>query len=429
MDSRKERSKRLTITLGLLAAIITLIAAILSLKWPCCRQYEIKGTVVEESTEKPPVPNVNIEVLSGSFKPASNTTDAKGHFTIAVTSDRDKVEVRFSADGYTPKTYTLDASSSTVKDEIIPIKKRSISATVIENSKDGSPVANARIEILSESKTVPVQIMTDKNGFFEIPAPSKESQVKVRISADGYYTIQELPLSIATPKSVIPIQKKRPIPPPEPDGEKKIPYVGYDPNGKSADLMFHNIGTAGEKHSWEYGSTTTVTTSDKKITPASDFLKTYFKGKSHQGKLERAVQIFALGVASCEGEVKPEEERARLRAIAIRTAIQEEMDIKGKNDVQLVLLGQYQGQGKDCDPSSKNTAHQRSIVVITVEASEDGADVKAVIKDAFVNAYKDEDFKKNLRQYLSSKEYSPIGHLELTRYSCFEVGKDAHCTN
>jgi hypothetical protein len=118
MDSRKERSKRLTITLGLLAAIITLIAAILSLKWPCCRQYEIKGTVVEESTEKPPVPNVNIEVLSGSFKPASNTTDAKGHFTIAVTSDRDKVEVRFSADGYTPKTYTLDASSSTVKDEI-----------------------------------------------------------------------------------------------------------------------------------------------------------------------------------------------------------------------------------------------------------------------------------------------------------------------
>jgi hypothetical protein len=293
------------------------------------------------------------------------------------------------------------------------------------------PIKEATIRTTISSDNIQ-PVKSDSNGAFQIDIPNNDLSnggIQITIEAQGYDT-RILRVSPQRQNEKIYLIPRISFPPPEENPPiVSIPRIGYDNDGKRIKLVFHSlIGSSGGTMTWQFGSKTTLDNFAGTSQKVRDFLQEKFKEPLVKKSVRGSYQLFVLGVASCEGDARQEEERARERGKLLEEQSEAIFGVK----TQILLLGKY----KNCPDgrvSEQQTRNQRSIVIISVRDRDPGMtddSFKEAIANAFESAYRDEAFKADLKAYLSnSNASSPLGTVDIGKYTCFETGKDPKCPN
>ena len=130
--------------------------------------------------------------------------------------------------------------------------------------------------------------------------------------------------------------------------------------------------------SWARKSSTVVTQGDAEI-PEQETADRVFTPELREG-LQRSTQVIAVGLASQEGQVEEETERARQRAATaagwLSAAVPTEKGIWTLN------LGQFKGTCKAAVEGATGTSWQRPLIIVGIREQEDGVNLIEAFADA-----------------------------------------------
>ncbi len=286
--------------------------------------------------------------------------------------------------------------------------EKEISFRILDgDTKERKSVQNASVTLESNGKKGQT-FLTKIDGRVTFRVKLSDICSKVVVGHEAYKekTIESLPLIpncydlISTP--VILITKKKVIPDPP-------PIIEEDDKQQKATFNFESLLT---QYTWEFKKTDTLSNG---VTGGILAETKIIQELSHpvlSEDIKNSQSIIAVGLASCEGELKTENRRAALRAKVIKSALQK-LDSKPRGENIYVLeLGQY----KDSDCQSTNTELQRRLLIIRVTRKDEGIDLEQALKKV-VN--RDEIKKWLLAYLLGNKNPSPLKgkNMDASNYS------------
>ncbi|MFN0218952.1 MAG: hypothetical protein ACKVP4_09085 [Hyphomicrobium sp.] len=141
---------------------------------------------------------------------------------------------------------------------------------------------------------------------------------------------------------------------------------GADRNGRAAKF---DVVVLTKMYGWVRGSTTELERGETRLSP-DDISREVFTQQLREG-LGSARELIAVGLASQEGEVERETQRAGLRAARIAEWVREAV---GRSiPIWTLNLGRYVEVCADCE--TEDTSWQRPFIVVAVRVADPGTDI------------------------------------------------------
>jgi eukaryotic-like serine/threonine-protein kinase len=155
------------------------------------------------------------------------------------------------------------------------------------------------------------------------------------------------------------------------------PYLRVgDSQGRIAKF---NMAIISDSFEWDSSSDSQVMPKGEidpeKITKVEDLAKQIQQKGDLAKVMENPNQILAIGTASCEGTTKNEEDRAKLRAIAIKDKIVK--PLFRVEAYRTLNLGQFKKD--NCLNTPQGTAFQRSLIIVGMQRESEGVEVKEAL--------------------------------------------------
>jgi hypothetical protein len=154
-----------------------------------------------------------------------------------------------------------------------------------------------------------------------------------------------------------------------------FPIDGKDDGGRKAAF---DVAVLPKDLSWAHKSATQLSQGGD-IIPETDLIGRVFTPELRDG-LGQSSQVIAVGLASQEGQVQEETERAGNRARTAATWLSNAM--KPETNIWLLNLGQFKKGGCPAQTETNDTSWQRPVILVGVRAQDDGVD----LAQAFANA-------------------------------------------
>lgn len=129
--------------------------------------------------------------------------------------------------------------------------------------------------------------------------------------------------------------------------------------------------------SWARGSASILTQADAEI-PEPETADRVFTPELRSG-LDRSAQVIAVGVASQEGQLEEESERARQRASTAAGWLAKA--VPTEKGIWTLNLGQFKGTCKAADGVT-GTGWQRPLIIVGIREQEDGVNLTEAFADA-----------------------------------------------
>jgi hypothetical protein len=130
--------------------------------------------------------------------------------------------------------------------------------------------------------------------------------------------------------------------------------------------------------SWARKSSTTVTQGDAEI-PEQETVDRVFSPELRAG-LAQSTQVMAVGLASQEGQVEEETERARQRAATAAGWLA--AAVPAEKGVWTLNLGQFKGTCKAQVEGATGTSWQRPLIIVGIREQEEGVNLIEAFGDA-----------------------------------------------
>lgn len=172
-----------------------------------------------------------------------------------------------------------------------------------------------------------------------------------------------------------------------------FPIEGVDRAGRTAEF---DVVVLTKDYGWVHGSTTELERGDRRLT--QDDIERYVLAPQLREGLGRARGIIAVGLASQEGEIEREAQRAGLRANRIAEWVKGV--VNDETPMWTLNLGRYLDVCAECEDA--DTSWQRPFIVIAIRRT-----------DAYTN------IAEALNSALSNKENLPSP----SRYSSFALAQ------
>lgn len=195
---------------------------------------------------------------------------------------------------------------------------------------------------------------------------------------------------------------------------------GKDQKGKEAIFDFYTLFGVNDDYVWKYGSWDWIEDiSTKQPIRVDRFFNEKFSQQGIRERITKALDVISVGVASCEGANKREEDRAFNRAKSIRKFVKF-IATTTRGETSLLILGQYKD---DICPqkSPDETRDQRSIIIIGVVLKDPDINLQEAVRSAMTNLASHKNLKQDLERYIKNPSRSPLGTLDPSRYSRFEI--------
>ncbi|MGQ0456875.1 MAG: hypothetical protein ACT4OU_07420 [Hyphomicrobium sp.] len=145
-----------------------------------------------------------------------------------------------------------------------------------------------------------------------------------------------------------------------------FPIEGADRNGRAAQF---DVVVLRKDYGWVRGSTTELERGETRLS-ADDIAREVFTRELREG-LSSARDLIAVGLASQEGEVERETQRAGLRAARIAEWTREAVGTSVP--LWTLNLGRYVEVCDDCE--TDDTSWQRPFIVVAVRTADPGCDI------------------------------------------------------
>jgi len=155
-----------------------------------------------------------------------------------------------------------------------------------------------------------------------------------------------------------------------------FPIEGTDRSGHRA---LFDVVVLTKNYGWVRGSTTELEKDDRRLSP-QDIQSDVLAPQLRKG-LGSARGLIAVGLASQEGDVQREEQRAGLRAV--RTAQWLHEALGDSIPMWTLNLGRYADLCIECEDA--DTSWQRPFIVIAVRKAENGTHISEALADAMSN--------------------------------------------
>jgi hypothetical protein len=209
-------------------------------------------------------------------------------------------------------------------------------------------------------------------------------------------SIQNPPVNTGSSPSPPPPQEGGPdlfSPNPAPDAPppewKQTDFKGKDKNGKEFGIR---VGVLWDPYRWVLGSSSEIGIDDTESLPIEQIIQRSPKGENRP--------IIVVGTASHENAAdNPDKEVARAGARADR------LDALCQSyypdaDISSVNLGFYRGGST----SSSSSATERRVILLVIRCSDEGVDLDSGVRNALIEASKDDDFSFDVHDYSNFDE-------------------------
>ncbi len=153
-----------------------------------------------------------------------------------------------------------------------------------------------------------------------------------------------------------------------------FPIEGRDATGKRAAF---DVAVLPTDLSWARKSSTAVTQGEVEI-PEQETADRVFTPELRSG-LERSSQVIAVGLASQEGQVQEETERARQRAATAAGWLSKA--VPAEKGIWTLNLGQFKGTCKAAEGAT-GTSWQRPLIIVGIREQEAGVNLIEAFGDA-----------------------------------------------
>jgi eukaryotic-like serine/threonine-protein kinase len=200
----------------------------------------------------------------------------------------------------------------------------------------------------------------------------------------------------------------------------KFIKLGKDSNSKQATFEFYTLLGVNHDYGWKLASWELIQDGVKNtVEDADSFLRYKLNEQGIKSRIRGASDVISVGVASCEGHRREEEQRATMRAKVIRRAV-ESIAETTSGESRILLLGQYDDE--NCSVKSQNqTLPQRSIIIIGVTQKDPDVNMGQALKDAVRSAAHNESLQRDLSKYFRNPDRTPLGALDPDKYSLFNL--------
>lgn len=129
---------------------------------------------------------------------------------------------------------------------------------------------------------------------------------------------------------------------------------------------------------WARKSSTVVTQGEAEI-PEQETADRVFTPELREG-LQRSTQVIAVGLASQEGQVEEETERARQRAATAAGWLA--AAVPAEKGIWTLNLGQFKGTCKAAVEGATGTSWQRPLIIVGIREQEEGVNLVEAFADA-----------------------------------------------
>jgi hypothetical protein len=282
-----------------------------------------------------------------------------------------------------------------------PVSPKNLTIKVIDN-ETSLAINGVKIELYQDGNS-PIKRETGNDGLATLPLKNADSSFKITISKIGYEPIDE---------SINYFQETRNFSLKKTSWKPPKKEEGADNQGRTAKFEFYSLIN---DYGWKIGSTDTVENlTNPQVVKAQEFLDRKLSEQGIRTRIQKSSDVIAVGVASCEGSVSLERERADKRGKVIRQAL-EPIFTSTEGKLHVLLLGKY--NDTNCHNQSRNdTAKQRSLLIIGV--TDKMPDVN--LQEASEKAIKKYELKGYLRGDDSNNK-SPVKPLGIDNYPLFEL--------
>ena len=158
-------------------------------------------------------------------------------------------------------------------------------------------------------------------------------------------------------------------------GSVVFPIEGRDAARKRAAF---DVAVLPTDLAWARKSSTVVTQGDAEI-PEQETADRVFTPELRDG-LQRSTQVIAVGLASQEGQVEEETERARQRAATAAGWLA--AAVPAEKGIWTLNLGQFKGTCKAAVEGATGTSWQRPLIIVGIREQEDGVNLIEAFADA-----------------------------------------------
>ena len=188
---------------------------------------------------------------------------------------------------------------------------------------------------------------------------------------------------VAAPPAPAPVVAETPPPAPAPEITVQtqqwgfsvvFPIEGRDAAQKRAAF---DVAVLPTDLSWARGSSSILTQADAEI-PEPETADRVFTPELRSG-LDRSAQVIAVGVASQEGQLEEESERARQRAATAAGWLSKA--VPAEKGIWTLNLGQFKGTCKASEGAT-GTGWQRPLIIVGIREQEEGVNLIEAFGDA-----------------------------------------------
>jgi len=154
-----------------------------------------------------------------------------------------------------------------------------------------------------------------------------------------------------------------------------FPIVGKDGSGKNA---IFDVAVLSKDFAWARKSATQLVQGTEPI-PDADLIERVFTPELRD-VLAQSSQVMAVGLASQEGQVEEETERANERAKTAAKWLSGA--VKAETVIWQLNLGQFKKSGCAAQTETADSSWQRPVILVGVKSSDDGVNLTEAFADA-----------------------------------------------
>jgi hypothetical protein len=187
-----------------------------------------------------------------------------------------------------------------------------------------------------------------------------------------------------------------------------ISIEGKDENNRKVKFIFKSFSS--NEYAWDFGETNklkNVVTNE--VFDAKQKLLQTLSRPEENDDIVQAQNLIAVGIASCEGDTKIEEERSEKRASLIYDALSE-LPNRPQGNTYKLLLGKYT-EANCLKQSQFQKLAQRKLVIISVQEKDNNVNLRSALKDAM----------KIASRHSGEDSDSVLSALNYEQYSRFEL--------
>jgi hypothetical protein len=110
----------------------------------------------------------------------------------------------------------------------------------------------------------------------------------------------------------------------------------------------------------------------------SDLIRSHLPSSLSMRITQDGADLVSIGVASVEGQIDTEEERAQTRASEMATWVSEQVEVTGH--IWVINMGQFKRDCSDCNVADSSA--QRPVILVTITHQDDPDLVRDLLKDS-----------------------------------------------